>query len=465
MKAAGKVFLLSTALLGLSNPAFANVIWAGGPGNWIDPSAWVGGVVPISTDHAVINTGEAILSGSVTLDGLTLGDGIIKGTGSITTNTLNWTKGNINFASGAPGVGIITVNGDAVLGAFGTTVSVVDYEGPYWDCVGCSTSRIILNGNTTLKGQLIASTGDIVNNGTLTLKEGSTTHTPYLMRYWSPLINNGTIIGDAGAGKVAGLLNHDLNSSRLEVATGTLEIYNIGFQTRNSSTGVIQVNSGATLSVVGDWGQEFFNDGGQLVIESGAKLQSGSFVQNSGSTTIKNAALETTDDPGIAINGGNFTASGQLKGGVYVNGGNFSLGDTPAALTIQGDLLLGADSNFLINIGGTDQGLNYDWVQATGNIHANGSLDVDFSFDPVNGNTFTLFSGSILADQNSEYGAGYSFSQVNVNGLDLSKYSYQLNYAATSISLIVQAVPEPSTSAMLGLGMGLLAFVARRKRS
>ncbi|MFL9610187.1 PEP-CTERM sorting domain-containing protein [Methylobacillus sp. Pita2] len=464
-----RIIVAITALFSLSHPVFADVTWNGSTGDWIDSSKWSGATVPGSTDNAIINSGEIYLSGDVHIDTLTLNNGLIRGSGSMTTNNLYWNTGSINFSPSSSSsdnwMGVLTVNGNAVLGSNGSSMSLEGGTSPHW-CDDCGSTKLILNGNTTLEGALTAATGAIVNNGTMTLKEGSNTYTSYWNRWWSPLVNNGTIDANPGAAKVARLFNLFDNDGVIEVSSGTLLVDNYYGAVNNKVDSSFRVKSGASF-VLGNEseGQRFSNNGGEVIIEAGASYIGAAYTQNSGTTKITDASFVLTDVDGFQIYGGDFVANGNLKGIVNIFAGNVSLGETPNQLNIDGDLYLRSDSNFTINIAGLQQGISYDSVNFTGYMIANGALNINFdSFIPTIGSTFNIFNGSVFSDELGEYGLGYSFLQVNVNGLDLNQFSYNLDYSSSGISFTVLAVPEPSSYAMLLLGLSVLGFVARRLR-
>lgn len=466
---AGKVSIAIFIAFGASGQALADITWSGNTGNWSDSSQWVGGVIPGATDHAVINAGFVTILSNTVVDSLTLNNGQINGYGNITTNTFSWTQGNINIYDPESRTnGVLTVNGNATIGLNGSEISLAGNWNPSpYSCNDCPMSTLVLNGNTTLQGKLTAGIGGIINNGTLTLKEGSNTFIDYWNRWWSPLINNGTLDGNAGEGKTANIFNLFGNDGKVIVSSGTLVISNYYGSVVNKSGSLFQVKSGASVAIGGDGENGLINNGGEVVIENGATITASGLSQTSGTTIIRNANAYLGDAfSGIRIEGGELIAQGSLNAGVEIHdGARLSFGEHPAALNILGNLWLQKDSEVTFNISGLQRGIDYDALDASGFIFVSGILNVNFdNFEPVLGSKYLLFSGYILSNEYAEFVDGYVFSHVNVSGLDLNKYSYRLDYTDSGITFNVLAVPEPSAYAMLGLGLGLIGFAARRRK-
>lgn len=467
MKKSGSLAFAVAVSLTLSFPAFANVIWNDTNGNWNDASKWSSGIMPGATDHAVVNSGFVTIAGSVIVDAFTQTNGQVNGYGNITTNNFNWFQGNINLDGPDYRLnGLLTVNGNATIGLNGSEISLAgNWNASPYACNDCPMTTMILNGNTTLQGKITAGLGRIVNNGTLTFKEGSNTFIDYWNRWWSPLVNNGTLDADAGAGKVARISNLFDNDGTVVVSSGSFLISNYYGALQNKAGSVFQVKSGASVSLEEDYSSLLNNNGGEVVIENGATFIASGFNQTSGKAIFDNANVYIDNEfYGIKITGGEFIARGELNSGVDIHGGQFSLGDTPGALNIIGNLMLRSGSDISFDIAGVVRGINYDAIDASGYIVVSGILNVNFdAFEPVLGSKYTLFSGSVLSDEYGEFGSGYSFDQINVSGLDFTKYSYKLDYSYRDITFTVLAVPEPSSYALLTVGIAVLGFISRRK--
>lgn len=146
--------------------------------------------------------------------------------------------------------------------------------------------------------------------------------------------------------------------------------------------------------------------------------------------------------------------SGVIDGNVMVDdGGILSPGNSPGLLTIQGDLTLSEESTLLMEIGGTAEGL-FDQLAVEGVFLADGTLNLQLvdGYVPDAGDSFLLFTEGGFASGN--------FTQVLTNlGGDLTWDTSQLGSTGR-----ITAVPEPSTWALLGLGLVAMGAFHRRSR-
>jgi hypothetical protein len=178
--------------------------------------------------------------------------------------------------------------------------------------------------------------------------------------------------------------------------------------------------------------------------------------------------------------GGTLGGSGTFSGAVTIaSGGALSPGNSPGLATAAAGLTFDTGSSFnfeLVADTTTGRGVSFDGVDVTGgiltissgvtaNLVFNGTgSTVDFSssfwdsaqswlvFD--NANTPTGLFGSITAS-NDSLGAGFATTGGSFNFSTVGNDIY-LNYSA--------AIPEPSTYAMFGMGLGAL-WLLRRKNS
>lgn len=186
--------------------------------------------------------------------------------------------------------------------------------------------------------------------------------------------------------------------------------------------------------------------------------------ENDGPGTFTGAAYQAVpysatahDQLGDAINylgGLAFTSdlTGQDLGGLTLNPGIYNF-DTTAQLT--GTLNLNnSDPNaiFVFQIGSTLTTASGSTVNLTNSFADNVFWDVGSS--AILG-TNTLFQGNILADQSITLTTGATI----VHGRALAHIG-----AVTMDTNLISVVPEPSTYAMLLAGLGLLGFMARRRK-
>ncbi|WP_025869652.1 PEP-CTERM sorting domain-containing protein [Methylobacillus glycogenes] len=456
-----EVALVIISIFSFSSVAYAESrTWFGGMGSWNDSTNWLEGVVPTSQDHVIVNSGTIQMNGDVEVKIFTQNGGLVAGTGNLTTQSLSWISGN--FHTG----GTITVNGDSVLGKKGSVISLEAGSGAIY-CDSCSSSKLVLNGNTTLSGSLWANVSAIENNGTLTLRDGGGNAINYMNRSAPTFLNKGTILVDPGADGRSSLYNLFANNQKVEVRSGTLDIS--GFS--NAEGGELKVNSGVNIETSGIF--DLSNSGGKIEFGNHSTLNVQSFFQSAGTTILNNVTFNNRDrSQGLTLTGGELKATGSIVGYMHLNGGELSLGDDFGILELEGDVNFTKDASLRMKIGGVDPGISHDYIDAEWallNIFG-GAINIDFLNDyaPTHDTTYILIHGA--------WGWLEEIPTLTVTGLDSPKYSYELIFEPTKLSheilpgmnvklKVVVAIPEPSTYAMLGLGIGFVGIAVRRRKS
>lgn len=132
-------------------------------------------------------------------------------------------------------------------------------------------------------------------------------------------------------------------------------------------------------------------------------------------------------------------------------------------LTFNQRLTLGPTNSLVFDLGGLTAGTGYDRIEGT-EVVANGTLAVAFlhGFQATipSTATFTLISASTaLTGTFSGLAEGARFATMDGFG------TFQVNYLPHALTLSnFQAVPEPSTWALLGAGTIAVAWADLRRR-
>ena len=196
-------------------------------------------------------------------------------------------------------------------------------------------------------------------------------------------------------------------------------------------------------------------DGGTFIMQSGTLQVGDSFASTGGYLKVQNGGK-------LQIEGGTFNFDGRP---VTDGGGTFQV--IGNAATIAGYQLSNTMSyDFDFTAAGISKVTTASYVNMTAS-----TLDVDVSaYDfsglaPSASQSFTLFDASSVSSL-------FDLGNVNIAGLNPLEYSATLVQsltadfpAETDISVVVTAVPEPATFALLGGLLALGCVMVRRRRA
>ena len=280
-------------------------------------------------------------------------------------------------------------------------------------------------------------------------------------------LNNFGSFGSDGNLLNSGILNNDgyLNS--------TVSLDNNGTLTNNGALSIGHGNfsNGGMFNNNGVWS----NYDGTIIGNNGTvintdRLQNYGALQNSGALTnddTVNGSGTYTQSVGHTINNGSFSQGAiQINGGGVSGTGSFTgdvtigsdasvnPGNSPGTLTFNGAFHSSGD--FVFEIAGTAAG-QYDVLAINGAADFTGG-NVEFDF--IDG-----FHASV--------GDHWDFLLANnVTGWDSLSFSSNVSGLGTSITqdslgahLSITSVPEPETYAMFMAGLGLMGFIARRRKN
>ncbi|MDH5766430.1 MAG: hypothetical protein OEZ38_10490, partial [Gammaproteobacteria bacterium] len=224
------------------------------------------------------------------------------------------------------------------------------------------------------------------------------------------------------------------NEGNIGLSSGTTDIHG---DVNNTGTGSIIVSGSATAT--------FFDD----VVHNGTEIR-----VSEGSQAVFFGAVSGA---------GSYTGTGT----VFFEG-DLLPGNSPALVTMEGDMVLTETANTLIELGGLFRGDEYDAFDIGGSLTLGGTLDVDFFdlgsglFDASLGDSFDLFTAEML------YGE-FDLLTMAILGEGLG---WQLDYLIDEIGStdivrlsVVSAVPVPAAVWLFSSGLLVLMHVGRKRKA
>lgn len=355
-------------------------------------------------------------SGTLTADGtytpmvLNLSGGALAGTQTWNSATLNWTLANLST------VGTTTIGSNSFFNITGRTEH--DFSG-----------RAIVNNGTVNWG-----------DGGLLVADGTSSFT-----------NKGTFNDSA-----------NVNAFATSFSSGTFTFTNSGIYNKSGT--------GTTVMAAP------FTNTQALTVSGGTLRFSGTYSQTAGALTLaKNATVQFDNAPTIA--GGSVTGSGIISGSIGFGAAmlspstpNATTVGTPGLIGITGNLDLISTSLLLMQIGGTAQGTGYDFVSVSGTATlGNAQLQLvfgnSFAGTVKATDTFTILSASSLGGAFSNVANGQRLFTSDNLGSFVVNYGPGSVFGSSSVVLSqFSSVPEPSTWAMIFVGLGAVAWTVRRRK-
>ncbi|MCP4044100.1 MAG: hypothetical protein GY731_19435, partial [Gammaproteobacteria bacterium] len=286
------------------------------------------GQVTVSGATATMNnafdvTGQtAVSAGTATFNGLTR-----MGSLAVTGGVLNTAALDVSGLTAFGGTGTTTLGGPANFGSMDLAAGSLGGSG-----------NIAVAGLSTLSG------GSLGAGGTFNANGGANISGPVTLD--RSTVFSGSSTWSAG----------DISGVGLITNTGGLDI-NGGGQSMNNAfvnSGTVNKSAGSATTFNGS----FLNSG--LVRHSGGDLISGAggYVQTGGETRLEDHTLTAASD--ILLNGGSLTGRGIVDANLTVNGATVAPGFSPGKITVNGDFVMDQFSILAIEIGGTNQGVDYD---------------------------------------------------------------------------------------------------------
>jgi hypothetical protein len=310
--------------------------------------------------------------------------------------------------------------------------------------VGISNGAVFSwqSGSLTLRNPSDNSPGTLSNLGLLRMVGN-------YGRYLSGvLVNTGTLVHEDGSTNFNGASLR--NSATAEIRrgnwysnTGTNSLVNTGTLNKvspdpnNPTSFTITVNT---------------TNSGLIEVQNGT-LSVSNLTQTAGEARIRRGATLSVSNP-LAMQGGKLTGAGQLSGALTNTAGTIAPGiddpDQPdlnplGILTINGNLTLGNDAVFEVELAGTDNSdpanPQYDRVVISGSnrtVQVNGTLRVKGrdGYAPATGDTF-----DILVRSGSSWNATGGFRRVEVDPDTLPCVQVEVRYLSDRVQLVVTRAP------------------------
>lgn len=287
-------------------------------------------------------------------------------------------------------------------------------------------------------------------------------------------INAGTYNGaTVGNGQLMSA-NPTLTNWNLNLVGGTLEV--TGFNARTISGGSFSLNGGSIISDQSNNGL-FIRSGALVTINNASSslahttANQGLTIQNAGTSVVLNqgsistvgtGGLGVVSDSNLTVNGGsvsiggNLTVSNNFGGGtVILNGGSFNATNMSFGSSTSGRLTLGgstAGSATFSGFDGTDTSRRINWLEnslMTLTIGTAGWAETEWTANRM------FFNGDSSANLGNLSWADATDSSIGLGG----GYYFDWNSGTNTLAL---AIPEPSSSSLLALGIIALAGYRRR---
>jgi hypothetical protein len=287
-----------------------------------------------------------------------------------------------------------------------------------------------------------------LENGTYTNSAGTTLLVPFRTPF---NLDQVLQVGVGGQLNNGGVLDNEYNihNDGTILNTGTIE-----------NNGFFLSSSGSTLTNDG----LFNNDDGLLNIASGAIMDGGGTLnQSAGALTVNGTVTQT-----VNINGGTLSGAGTINGDLFLgNEAQFLPGNSPGTFVVNGDFIVDPGAILRLEID--------DVIEVNGALNIADGIVIELLFGDQPVPTAIVLSDYF--DVSGLITVGDVIGDINPNLINLTVFSSVPNTASTvsvdvfgggqqsaQVQVSSSAVPEPGTTALLVLGL-LGAGFARKRRT
>ena len=472
-----------------------SVLVTGSNSLWTNREAVIVGEGGSSNSLVISNGGRVVdINGFIGITTASSNNSVLV-TGS---NSLWSNSGTLFVGSGGSGNSLVISNGGRVVdnyGAIGDTTSsnnsvLVTGSNSLWSNSvkfyvgyrGSSNSLVISEGGTvmnnygTIGNQTTSSNNSVLvtgsnslwsNSGYLVVGEGGsgtlTVANGGIVRAQSMVIaSNSGSIGTLNIGTLGG-----------SDTAGTIITPTIGFGLGTGTINFNQIDTATLTSSISGFGtiQQL---GSGTTILTGSNTYSGLTLVQAGTLLANNTAGSAVGTSTVLVtDAGTLGGTGSIGGATTIeSGGSLTPGTNGVgSLSFTNSLTLLSGSTTTFQITSTNNFTSINLIGST--LTYGGSLVFNIaSYTPADGDAFTLFNRTGEATENGD------FSSVSAGSLQFTNdaagtwsatngsYLYQFKDSTRQLTVyhtVHQAVPEPSTYALLGLGALALIVVCFRK--
>ncbi|MCP4043587.1 MAG: hypothetical protein GY731_16790, partial [Gammaproteobacteria bacterium] len=296
-----------------------------------------------SQNNLTISGGAVSYEENTTTGGYTQSGGVLDGSATVTVNGIGTWSGGTMQGSSTTSIGSaasLTINGS---GNRTLDTRRLDNRGQITLAFDNGEELILDNGariENTSGGQFDITADGVIREGT-----GS----------GAAFINRGTLTHDTTAASIDVDFENTYQGT-INVDSGTLTLV-LGFSRHNSNRGTLDIADTATFAVSSSTVQTFTNEAAAIIRGTGT--------------------IDVTD-PEVS----------------FVNAGRLQPGNSPGTFTIDGDVTFTASSILEVDLGGTNQGVDYDLLNITGDATLAGTLDAHLfgAFMPGVSDSFSVLN-------------------------------------------------------------------------
>jgi T5SS/PEP-CTERM-associated repeat protein len=385
--------------------------------------------------------------------------------------------------------GTISGNGRIASGFVNLGTLVVDQGRTQVDQSFSNRGQILLGANSaTLAGGQVGNHGLIQGVGKITANISNIDPVAVIEAQGGTLTLSGQIVSPNGGILVADsgaklLISQGLasNAGKIQLAGGTLD--NNGHALSNEVAGVISGYGTLRGGLLTNKGQLFLSGGNSAVYTQLLSTAGSQIIVSGLSNTTFYGKVDVQSGAELRVSEGSVATFGALvqqRTGSDFNGdglmlfeGGLSVGASPGLGSIAGSVTFTSSNSYLAEIGGTTactllcgtddaiKNSSFDKLVVGGKLKLGGTLVLTSwnGFVAQKGQRFDLF------DWGSSSG---SFKTIDASGFKLAagtQLDYSALYTTGEVFVTTSAVPEPETYAMLLAGLGVIGFLARRRRA